>query len=73
MLLLRKPSGESTRQFLTVQAKLNLAFSRPNHFLTRLGHPIVRRTQKQFGRESAAAMLKAVRSDDERRVVNTDW
>ena len=44
-----------------------LAFSRPNHFLTRLGYPIVRRTQKRFGRESAAAMLKAVRSDDEVR------
>ena len=39
-----------------------LAFSRPNHFLTWLGYPIVRRTQKRFGRESAAAMLKAVRS-----------
>ena len=44
-----------------------LAFSRPNHFLTRLGYPIVRRAQKRFGRESAAAMLKAVRSDDEIR------
>jgi len=40
-----------------------LAFSRPNHLLTRLGYPFVRRTQKRFGRESAAAMLKAVRSD----------
>ncbi len=40
-----------------------LAFSRPNHFLTRLGYPMVRRTQKRFGRESSAAMLKAVRSD----------
>jgi uncharacterized protein (UPF0548 family) len=37
-----------------------LAFSRPNHFLSWLGYPIVRRTQKRFGRESAAAMLKAV-------------
>jgi uncharacterized protein (UPF0548 family) len=44
-----------------------LAFSRPSHFLTRLGYPIVRQTQKRFGRESAAAMLKAVRSDDEVR------
>jgi uncharacterized protein (UPF0548 family) len=44
-----------------------LAFSRPNHFLTRLCYPIVRRTQKRFGRESAAAMLKAVRSDEEVR------
>jgi uncharacterized protein (UPF0548 family) len=44
-----------------------LAFSRPNHLLSRLGYPFVRRTQKRFGRESAAAMLKAVRSDDEAR------
>ena len=42
-----------------------LAFSRPNHFLTRLGYPMVRRTQKRFGRDSAASMLKAVRSGDE--------
>jgi len=38
-----------------------LAFSRPNHFLTRLGYPFVRRKQARFRRESAAAMLKAVR------------
>jgi uncharacterized protein (UPF0548 family) len=38
-----------------------LAFSRPNHFLTRIGYPMVRRTQKRFGRDSAASMLKAVR------------
>jgi uncharacterized protein (UPF0548 family) len=38
-----------------------LAFSRPNHFLTRLGYPVVRRTQKRFGRDSAAAMLRVVR------------
>ena len=37
-----------------------LAFSRPNHFLTRLGYPVVRRTQKRFGRDSAASMLRAV-------------
>lgn len=39
-----------------------LAFSRPNHFLTRLGYPVVRRLQKRFGRDSAASMLRAVRS-----------
>jgi uncharacterized protein (UPF0548 family) len=39
-----------------------LAFSRPNHFLSWLGYPMVRRAQKRFGRESAAAMLKAIRS-----------
>lgn len=39
-----------------------LAFSKPNHFLTRLGYPLVRRTQKRFGRNSAAAMFRAVNS-----------
>ena len=38
-----------------------VAFSRPNHFLTRFGYPVVRRLQKQFGRDSAASMFKAVR------------
>jgi uncharacterized protein (UPF0548 family) len=37
-----------------------LAFSRPHYFLTRLGYLNMRRVQKRFGRESAAAMLKAV-------------
>ena len=37
-----------------------LAFSRPRHFLARLGYPWVRRVQKRFGRESAAAMRRAV-------------
>jgi uncharacterized protein (UPF0548 family) len=37
-----------------------LAFSRMKHVLTRLGYPMVRRTQTQFGRESAAAMRRAV-------------
>jgi uncharacterized protein (UPF0548 family) len=37
-----------------------LAFSRPNHTLTRLGYPVVRRLQKRFGRDSAASMLRAV-------------
>ena len=36
-----------------------LAFSRPNHLLTRLGYPLVRQTQKRFGRDSAAAMRRA--------------
>jgi uncharacterized protein (UPF0548 family) len=38
-----------------------LAFSRPNRFLTWLGYPLVRRTQKRFGRESAAVMVMSVR------------
>ncbi|MFO0905536.1 MAG: DUF1990 domain-containing protein [Pirellulales bacterium] len=37
-----------------------LAFSKPNHILTRLGYPLVRRSQKRFGRDSAAAMFRAV-------------
>jgi uncharacterized protein (UPF0548 family) len=44
-----------------------LAFSRPNHLLARLGYPFVRRTQKRFARESAAAMLRAVRSESDGR------
>jgi uncharacterized protein (UPF0548 family) len=36
-----------------------LAFSRPRHSLARLGRPLVRRWQKQFARESLAAMLTA--------------
>jgi uncharacterized protein (UPF0548 family) len=37
-----------------------LAFSRPRWLLTRLGYRSMRRLQKRFGKESAAAMLKAV-------------
>lgn len=37
-----------------------LAFSRPRHFLTRLGYPLLRRLQKKFGRESAAVMHRTV-------------
>lgn len=37
-----------------------LAFSRPRHPLTQIGHPYVRRLQKRFGRDSAAAMRCAV-------------
>jgi uncharacterized protein (UPF0548 family) len=37
-----------------------LAFSRPRHLLMKLGYPLVRRLQKRFGRESAAAMKRAV-------------
>lgn len=36
------------------------AFSRPNHFLSRLGHALVRRKQLRFGRDSATAMFRAV-------------
>lgn len=37
-----------------------LAFSRPKHALARLGYPLARRTQKRFGRDSVAAMRRAV-------------
>ncbi len=50
-----------------------LAFSRPNHFLAKIGYPMVRMTQKQFGRESSAAMRRAVTaatfSENSRRTV----
>jgi uncharacterized protein (UPF0548 family) len=39
-----------------------LAFSRPRHLLARLGYPLMRRLQKRFGRDSAAAMRRAVGS-----------
>ena len=39
-----------------------LAFSRPRHLLARLGTPLMRRLQKRFGRDSAAAMRRAVGS-----------
>jgi uncharacterized protein (UPF0548 family) len=40
-----------------------VAFSRPRHFLARLGYPWFRRVQKRFGRESAAAMRRATSTD----------
>jgi len=42
-----------------------LAFSRPNYVLTRLGYPLVRRIQKKFARDSAAAMLAAAHRSPE--------
>lgn len=45
-----------------------LAFSRPNHILTRLGYPVVRRAQKRFGRDSAKSMLTAIASGERMRV-----
>jgi hypothetical protein len=40
-----------------------LAFSRPQELLTRWGYPLVRRLQKRFAKDSAAAMLRAVKSE----------
>ena len=39
-----------------------LAFSRPRHFLTRIGKFQVRRMQKRFSLDSAAAMQRALQS-----------
>ena len=36
------------------------AFSRPGHFLARLGYPLARRLQRRFASESKQAMLDAV-------------
>jgi uncharacterized protein (UPF0548 family) len=41
-----------------------LAFSRPSHFLARLGYPLVRKLQRRFARDSVAAMKRAVESGD---------
>jgi hypothetical protein len=43
-----------------------LAFSRPRQLLARLGYPLVRRLQRRFGRDSAAAMRRAVDPDTKR-------
>jgi uncharacterized protein (UPF0548 family) len=37
-----------------------IAFSKPNHLLSRIGYPAVRRQQKRFAMETAASMLRAV-------------
>ena len=39
-----------------------LSFSRPRHFLARLGYPISRHFQKKFARDSGDAMLRAANS-----------
>lgn len=35
------------------------AFSRPNHLLARIGHPLARRLQRRFARDSLRAMVRA--------------
>ena len=37
-----------------------VAFSRPNHFLTRIAYPVTRRLQKRFARDSVVAMKRSV-------------
>ena len=39
-----------------------LAFSKPNCFVTRLSYPLARCIQRRFARDSAAAMVNAVRA-----------
>lgn len=46
-----------------------LAFSRPRHILAKIGYPFVRLTQKRFGRESSAAMQRAVNNLDQKKAV----
>ena len=39
-----------------------LAFSQPNDFLARMGYRIVRKLEKKFARDSAAAMQRAIKT-----------
>jgi uncharacterized protein (UPF0548 family) len=63
--------AESGEERFTVEWRKNddavwydiLAFSRPRHFLARLGYPYVRRLQKRFVRDSVAAMVRAVKAE----------
>jgi uncharacterized protein (UPF0548 family) len=50
-----------------------LAFSRPQQLLTRLGYPLVRRLQKRFARDSAAAMRRTVVEDKSTAQVKSDF
>ena len=40
-----------------------LAFSRPRHWLARIGYPAARDIQRRFARDSAAAMRRAVNAE----------
>lgn len=42
-----------------------LAFSQPNHMLTKVGYPMMRLLQKRFAHDSKAAMLKACNNSEE--------
>lgn len=57
------------RFFVTMDAEGRVwyhieAFSRPGHWLTRLGYPLARAFQRQFVRDSGAAMRSALRQKD---------
>lgn len=43
-----------------------LAFSNPNHILSHLSYPFVRRSQKQFGRDSATSMFNEISTNPAR-------
>jgi uncharacterized protein (UPF0548 family) len=43
-----------------------LAFSKPRGFLAHVGYPWLRRVQRRFGEQSAAAMVRAVRESTDR-------
>ncbi len=47
-----------------------LAYSRPAHWLARLGYPLVRRLQRQFARHSLRAMAEAVQRERPARPPN---
>lgn len=42
-----------------------LAFSQPNHWLSRLGYPVVRQLQKRFAKDSKRAMIWAIEKERE--------
>jgi len=50
-----------------------VAISRPQQLLTRLAYPLVRRLQKRFARDSAAAMQRAVIEDKSTSQVKSDF
>jgi uncharacterized protein (UPF0548 family) len=67
-------AGEGEERFLVEWDRASekvwydiLAFSRPHGFLARLAYPYMRRVQKRFGRESAAAMQRAIGNDARQR------
>lgn len=46
-----------------------LSFSKPAHFLSVAGYPIVRFQQKMFAKHSIAAMMRAVEAAKEQELI----
>jgi uncharacterized protein (UPF0548 family) len=46
-----------------------LSFSKPQHWMTKLGYPIARWYQEQYHRETAQAMLTAIQDEEEQQDV----